>query len=74
MLINQPSPLPTRKIAAVGYASLLGPFVAAIITPWLPGLSEACGGELAASLVAAGAMAAQGLANFASGYLTRERR
>lgn len=52
-LINQPSLRPTRKMAAVGWTSLLGPIVAAIIAPWLPGLSEACGGEVGASLVAA---------------------
>jgi hypothetical protein len=44
-LINQPSLRPTRKVAAVGWTSLLGPIVAAIIAPWLPGLSEACGGR-----------------------------
>lgn len=37
-LINQPSLRPTRKMAAVGWMSLLGPIVAATIAPWLPGL------------------------------------
>jgi len=32
-LLNQP----TRKTAAVGWTSLLGPIMAAIIAPWLPG-------------------------------------
>jgi len=40
-LINQPKLRPIRKTAAVGWTSLLGPIVAAIIAPWLPGLSEA---------------------------------
>ena len=44
-LINQPTLRPTRKMAAVGWTSLLGPIVAAIIAPWLPGFSEACGGR-----------------------------
>ena len=59
-LINQPSLRPTRKMAAVGYTSVLGPIVAAVIAPWLPGLSEACGGEVGASLVAGGLALAQG--------------
>ncbi|MEH7829661.1 hypothetical protein [Gemmobacter denitrificans] len=40
-LINQPTLRPTRKMAAVGWTSLLGPIVAAIIAPWLPGLPGA---------------------------------
>ncbi len=36
-LINQPTLRPTRKMAAVGWTSLLGPIMAAIIAPWLPG-------------------------------------
>jgi hypothetical protein len=40
-LINQPNLRPIRKTTAVGWTSLLGPIVAAIIAPWLPGLSEA---------------------------------
>lgn len=73
-LTNQPTLRPTRKMAAVGWTSLLGPIVAAIIAPWLPGLSEACGGEVGASLVAGGLAMAQGAVNFASGYLVKERR
>lgn len=72
-LINQPTLRPTRKIAAVGWTSLLGPIVAAIIAPWLPGLSEACGGEVGASLVAGGLALAQGAVNFVAGYVVRER-
>jgi hypothetical protein len=37
-LINQPNLRPIRKTAAVGWTSLLGLIVAAIIAPWLPGL------------------------------------
>ncbi len=73
-LINQPSLRPTRKIAAVGWTSLLGPIVAAVIAPWLPGLSEACGGEVGASLVAGGLAMAQGGSNFIAGYLVKERK
>jgi len=73
-LIKQPSLRPTRKIAAVGWTSLLGPIVAAIIAPWLPGLSEACGGEVGASLVAGGLALAQGAVNFVTGYVVRERQ
>jgi hypothetical protein len=72
-LINQPSLRPTRKMAAVGWTSLLGPIVAAIIAPWLPGLSEDCGGEVGASLVAGGLALAQGAVNLVAGYVVRER-
>ena len=64
---------PTRKMAAVGWSSLLGPIVAAIIAPWLPGLSEACGGEVGAAFVAGGLALAQGAVNFVAGYLVKER-
>ena len=73
-LINQPTLRPTRKMAAVGWTSLLGPVVAALIAPWLPGLSEACAGEVGASLVAGGLALAQGAVNFGAGYLIHERR
>ncbi len=69
-LINEP----TRKTAAVGWTSLLGPIVAAIIAPWLPGLSEACGGEVGASLVAGALALAQGAVNFLVGYVVKENR
>ena len=72
-LINQPSLRPTRKIAAVGWTSLLGPIVAAIIAPWLSGLSEACGSEVGASLVAGGLALAQGAVSFLAGYVVKER-
>jgi hypothetical protein len=72
-LINQPSLRPTRKMAAVGWTSLLGPIVAAIIAPWLPGLSEACGAEVGASLVAGGLSLAQGAVNFVAGYVVKEK-
>lgn len=68
-LINQPNLRPTRKMAAVGWTSLLGPIVAYIIAPWLP---EACGGEVGASLVTGGLALAQGAVNFVAGYLIRE--
>lgn len=71
-LINQPTLRPTRKMAAVGWTSLLGPIVAAIIAPWLPGLSEACGGQVGASLVAGALALAQGAVSFVVGYTTRE--
>lgn len=71
-LFNQPTLRPTPKMAAVGWTSLLGPVVAAIIAPWLPGLTEACGGEVGASLVAGGLALAQGTFNFVAGYLIRE--
>ncbi|MCA3443053.1 MAG: hypothetical protein INF52_06705 [Rhodobacter sp.] len=67
-LLNQP----TRKTAAVGWTSLLGPIMAAIIAPWLPGLSEACGGEVGAPLVAGALALAQGAVNFVAGYLVKE--
>lgn len=72
-LINQPTLRPTRKMAAVGWTSLLGPIVAAIIAPWLPGLSEACGGEVGASLLAGGLALAQGAVNFVAGYMVNEK-
>jgi hypothetical protein len=72
-LVNQPTLAPTRKIAVVGWTSLLGPVVAAIIAPLLPGLSEACGGEVGASLVAGGLAFTQGAVSFGAGYLVRER-
>lgn len=72
-LVNQPTLAPTRKMAAVGWTSLAGPAIAAIVVTWLPGLSEACSGELGASLAAAVIAAAQGVANFVGGYLVRER-
>ena len=71
-LINQPNLRPIRKTVDVGWTSLLGPIVAAIIAPWLPGLSEACGGEVGASLVAGGLALAQGALNFVAGYLMKE--
>ncbi len=73
-LTNQPSLRPTRKMAAVGWTSLLGPIVAAIIAPWLSGLFEACGGEVGASLVAGGLALVQGALNFVAGYAVRDRR
>lgn len=66
-LINQPTLCPTHKMAAVGWTSLLGPIVAAIIAPWLPGLCEACGSEIGASLVAGELALAQGAVNFVAG-------
>ncbi|MFC3086709.1 hypothetical protein [Tabrizicola soli] len=72
-LINQATLRPTRKMAAVGWTSLLGPIVAATIAPWLPGLSEACGGEVGASLAAGGLALAQGAVNFVAGYVVKER-
>jgi hypothetical protein len=72
-LINQPSLRPTRKMAAVGWTSLLGPIVAAFIAPWLPGLSEACGGEVGASRVEGGHALAQGAVNFVAGYVVKDR-
>lgn len=73
-LIYQPTLRPTRKMATVGWTSLLGSIVAAIIAPWLPGLSEVCGGEVGASLVTGGLVLAQGAVNFAAGYVVRERK
>ena len=73
-LMNQPTLAPTRKMAAVGWTSLLGPVVAAVVAPWLPGLSEACGGEVGASLVAGGLALTQGLVSFGAGYVVKERR
>ena len=72
-LIDQPTGAPTRKMTAVGITSLLGPIVAGVLAPYLPGLSEACGGELGASMVAVLLVGSQGLANFASGYMTKNR-
>ncbi len=72
-LVNQPTLAPTRKMAAVGWTSLLGPVVAAIIAPWLPGLSQACGGEVGASLVAGGLALVQGAVSFGAGYAAREK-
>jgi hypothetical protein len=72
-LVNQPTLAPTRKMVAVGWTALLGPVVAAIVAPWLPGLSAACGGEIVASLSAAAVAAVQGVASFVSGYVVRER-
>jgi hypothetical protein len=72
-LVNQPTLAPTRKIAAVGWTSLLGPVVAAMVASWMPGLSEACDGEVGASVVAGGLALAQGGMNFFAGYLVRER-
>ena len=69
-LINQPTLRPTRKMAAVGWTSLLGQIVAAVIAPWLPGLSDACGGEVGASLVAGGLALAQGVVNFVADTLS----
>jgi hypothetical protein len=73
-LMNQPTLAPTRKMAAVGWTSLLGPVVAAIIAPLLPGLSDACNGAVGASLVAGALTLAQGAANFGVGYAVREHR
>ena len=72
-LVDQPSAAPTRKMAAVGWTTLAGPVVAGFIAPWLPGLSEACGGEVGASLVAAAMAAAQGMVNFGVGYMVKEK-
>lgn len=66
-LINQPTLRHTRKMAAVGWTSLLNPIVAAIIAPWLPGLSAACGGEVGTSHVAGGLAMAQGAVKFVAG-------
>jgi hypothetical protein len=60
-------------MAAVGWTGLLGPIVAAIIAPWLPGLSEACGSEVGASLAAGGPALAQGAVSFLAGYVVKER-
>jgi len=71
-LVNQPTHAPTRKMAAVGWTSLLGPVVAAIVAPWLPGLSDACGGQVGASMVAGGLALSQGLVNFTADYIVKE--
>jgi hypothetical protein len=72
-LINQPTLRPTRKMAAVGWTSLLGPIVAALIAPWLPGLSDDCGGEVGAFLIGGGLALAQGAVNFVAGYVVRDQ-
>jgi hypothetical protein len=60
-------------MAAVGWTSLLGPNVAAIIAPWLPELSGACCGEVGASPVAGELALAQGAVNLVEGCVVRVR-
>lgn len=45
-LISQPTLRSTRKMAAVGWTSLLGSIMVAIIAPWLLGVAETCEGEV----------------------------
>jgi hypothetical protein len=72
-LVKQASLRPTRKVAAVGWSAIFGPIIAAIVAPYLPGMSEACGGELGAAIVGAGVAASQGVLSFIFGYKTLER-
>jgi hypothetical protein len=72
-LIAQRSAAPTRKVAAVGISGIAVPPVAAFIVSQVPGISEACGGEVAAGLITLVIGYGQAVVQFASGYLTRER-
>jgi len=59
---------------AVGRTSLRCPIVAAIIAHWLPGLSDASGGEVGASLVARGLAPVQWAVNFVARSVVKEKR
>jgi hypothetical protein len=72
-LVNQPTAAPTRKMNAVGVSGLLAPPVAAVIVSQVPGVSEACGGEVAAGIITLIVGYAQAAVQFASGYMTREK-
>jgi hypothetical protein len=71
VLVDQPTAMPTRKVAAVGIAGLLVPIIGGVLAAQFPQLSEACGGEVSAGLAAWGMMQAQGLITFATGYKVR---
>lgn len=70
-LINQPTAAPTRKMSAVGISGVAVPPVAALIVSQLPGVSEACGGEVAAGIITLVVGYAQAAIQFVSGYMTK---
>lgn len=72
-LIRQPNLGLTRKMAAVGWASLPGPIAAAIIVLRLPGPSDAYGREAGASVVTVGPMLAQGAVTLLVGYVMSDK-
>lgn len=79
------APGPTDQIIGTGngstttfaltktYASGARSWTRTIIKPVAGTISEACGGEVGASLVAGGLALAQGAVNFVAGYVVRER-
>jgi hypothetical protein len=71
VLVDQPTASPTKKMQAVGVASLLSPIAVAFIATNLPALSQACAEETGLVLTLVGLSAAQGAVTFVSGYLKR---
>jgi hypothetical protein len=72
-LVEQPSLAPTRKVAAVGWVSLVGPVIAGGIATALPAVSDACTSEVGMAVAVVAASAAQGAASFIAGYMRKER-
>lgn len=70
-LVDQPTAAPTRKMQAVGITSLIAPLVAGFLVTNLPGLSDACGNEVALAVTVVGTGLAQGAATFLAGYYKR---
>lgn len=71
ILVNQPTPAPTKKMQAVAWTGLLSPVVAGFLVSSLPGLSEACGEEFGVAATVVGVSLVQGGVTFLAGYLKR---
>jgi hypothetical protein len=65
-LINQPSKVPTRKVAATGIGGILSVAVLAGLNAWVPGLGDILTEPVYALVAVAGA--------WLSGYITKERK
>ncbi len=65
MLTNQPSPAPTRKVAATGIAGAIAVAIVAAVNYYNPAIGAALEPTITAAVTAAIA--------FIGGYMTRER-
>jgi hypothetical protein len=68
-LKSQPTAAPTRKMAAVGISGALTTFIITVVNIYFPGVGELLSPAIEATVVAA----VVSVANFASGYMTKNR-
>jgi hypothetical protein len=65
-LIEQPTPSPTRKMAATGIGGVVTLAILAALDAWVPGLGDILSGEVTAIVTLVGA--------WVSGYMAKERK